>query len=63
MIAFVEALIRSVLHVVLTSLGNIPTSGIPEPLEAVFFTVVPLSPKVVGDVGRKRLEALDLVVV
>ena len=63
MIAVVEALAKSALHVVLTTLGNIPTSGIPEPLEAVLGAVAPLSPEVVGHVGLQRFERLDLVVV
>ncbi len=62
MIAVVEAMAESVLHVVLSTLGDVPTCSIPEPLETVLGTVVPLCSVVESSVSFQRFEMLNLTV-
>ena len=55
-----EAFVQRVLHVVSAELSDVPTSRIPEPLEAELGSAIPLGSFVKGNVGLQRFEALDL---
>ena len=56
-----QATIEFELHVVLPFHGEVPTGGVPEPLETIVRCFEVLCPSVMGNVLRHRFEMLQLL--